>query len=91
MARQFITGHRLALKACLKADEAEGVDMHLGSVLLIVWLVVGGFAAGQRGEYHAATDNCSNASTAAVTILAGPLNYLGMNPDIHCTAPRPSS
>ena len=28
--------------------------MHLGSVLLIVWLVVGGFAAGQRGDYHAA-------------------------------------
>jgi hypothetical protein len=52
---------------------------------------VGGFAAGQRGEYHAATDNCSNASTAAVTILAGPLNYLGVNPHIHCTAPQPSS
>jgi hypothetical protein len=65
--------------------------MHLGSVLLIVWLVVGGFAAGQRGDYHAAAGNCSKASTAAVTILAGPLNYLGVNPHIHCTAPRPSS
>ena len=63
--------------------------MHLGSVLLIVWLVVGGFAAGQRGDYHAA-GNCSKASTAAVTILAGPLNYLGVNPRIHCTTPQPS-
>jgi hypothetical protein len=26
----------------------------------------------------------------AVTILAGPLNYLGFNPKIACTAPRPS-
>jgi hypothetical protein len=65
--------------------------MHLGSVLLIVWLVVGGFAASQRGDYHAAMGNCSKASTAAVTILAGPLNYLGVNPHIRCTAPQPSS
>ena len=65
--------------------------MHLGSVLLIVWLVVGGFAAGQRGEYHGAMGNCSKTSTTALTILAGPLNYLGVNPRIHCTAPQPSS
>ena len=65
--------------------------MHLGSVLLIVWLVVGGFAAGQRGEYHGTMANCSKTSTTAVTILAGPLNYLGVNPRIHCTAPQPSS
>jgi hypothetical protein len=26
-----------------------------------------------------------------VTILTGPLNYLGVNPHIHCTAPQPSS
>ncbi len=65
--------------------------MHLGSVLLIVWLVVGGFAAGQRGDYHGTIGNCSHASTAAVTILAGPLNYLGVNPRIHCSAPQPSS
>jgi hypothetical protein len=26
----------------------------------------------------------------AVTILAGPLNYLGFNPMISCTAPKPT-
>jgi hypothetical protein len=26
----------------------------------------------------------------AMTILAGPLNYLGFNPMISCTAPKPS-
>jgi hypothetical protein len=26
-----------------------------------------------------------------VTVLAGPLNYVGVNPDIHCTTPRPSN
>jgi len=29
-------------------------------------------------------------ATMAVTILAGPLNYLGFNPMISCTAPKPS-
>jgi hypothetical protein len=31
------------------------------------------------------------ASTAALTILAGPLNYVGVNPHINCTAPQPSN
>ena len=25
--------------------------MHIGSVLLAIWLVIGGIAAGQRGDY----------------------------------------
>lgn len=65
--------------------------MHIGSVLLTIWLVIGAFAAGQRGDYHGTIGSCSKASTTAVTILAGPLNYLGANPQIHCTTPRPSS
>ena len=66
------------------------VMMHIGSVLLVVWLVIGGIAAGQRGEYKHSVD-CSSVSTAAVTILAGPLNYAGVDPHINCTTPRPSS
>ena len=65
--------------------------MHIGSVLLIIWLVIGGFAAGQRGDYHETIGSCTKASTTAVTILAGPLNYLGVNPQVRCTAPQPSS
>ena len=63
--------------------------MRFGSVLLVVWLVVGAIAAGQRGDYKHLT-TCSNVSTAAVTILAGPLNYFGVNPHINCSTPRPS-
>ncbi len=70
---------------------AEGGYVHIGSVLLIVWLVIGAFAAGQRGDYHQTASSCSKASTTAVTIAAGPLNYLGVKPQIHCTAPQPSS
>jgi hypothetical protein len=66
-------------------------QMRIGSVLLIAWLVIGGLAAGQRGDYKRSIGNCSRASTIAVTILAGPLNYAGVNPDLHCTVPQPSS
>jgi hypothetical protein len=67
------------------------VQMHIGSVLLTIWLVIGGIAAGQRGDYNGSIGNCSRAGTIAVTIAAGPLNYIGVNPHINCTAPRPSS
>ena len=65
--------------------------MHLGSVFLVVWLVIGGVAAGQRGDYQTGLGSCSKVSTVAVTVLAGPLNYVGVNPDIHCATPRPSN
>jgi hypothetical protein len=65
--------------------------MHLGSVFLVIWLVIGGVAAGQRGDFRGPVDNCSTASTIAVTILAGPLNYAGVNPAITCSTPRPSN
>jgi hypothetical protein len=35
--------------------------------------------------------HCAQAGTTIVTILAGPLNYMGANPQIHkCQAPQPS-
>jgi hypothetical protein len=65
-------------------------QMHIGSVLLTLWLVIGGIAAGQRGDYTGSM-GCSRAGTIAVTILAGPLNYAGVNPNINCTVRRPSN
>ena len=63
--------------------------MQIGTVVLIVWLIVGAIAAGQRGDYKHSV-NCSHVATTAVTIVAGPLNYLGLNPHISCTTPTPS-
>jgi hypothetical protein len=65
--------------------------MHIGSAILVIWLIIGVFAAGQRGDYHKLLGNCSRASTTAVTIVAGPLNYVGLNPKINCTTPQPSN
>jgi hypothetical protein len=66
------------------AGGAKEVQMHVGSVIVIIWLVIGGIAAGQRGDYKGSVD-CSRASTTAVTILAGPLNYAGVNLNINCS------
>ena len=64
--------------------------MHFGSVLLVIWLVIGGIAAGQRGDYTGSI-GCSSASTIAATIIAGPLNYVGVNPNINCSVQHPSN
>lgn len=62
-------------------------------LLLLVWLIIGAIAAGQRGYYTDAAENCANAGTTIVTIIAGPLNYMGVNPkvaDCHTNLPQPS-
>jgi hypothetical protein len=58
------------------------------SLLLVVWFAIGAVAGAQRHYYTAAHETCAGASTIAVTVLAGPLNYAGVNPKVSC--PRPS-
>jgi hypothetical protein len=62
--------------------------MRIGTAVLIVWLIIGAIAAGQRHYYNSSNTNCAKAGTIAVTIIAGPLNYIGVNPKISC--PKPS-
>jgi membrane protein YdbS with pleckstrin-like domain len=62
----------------------------LTAILLVIWLVIGLIAAGQRHYYSGSSTNCAKLSTTVVTILAGPLNYVGINPKISCKIPKPS-
>jgi membrane protein YdbS with pleckstrin-like domain len=62
----------------------------IGSLLLLVWLVIGAIAAAQRGYFSSGDTSCASAATIAVTIVAGPLNYVGVNPQIECELPQPS-
>jgi hypothetical protein len=64
--------------------------MRAGGVILLIWLIIGAIAAGQRGYYGSSSTNCSNSGTIVVTILAGPLNYAGVNPKVSCHLPSPS-
>ena len=64
--------------------------MRIGTVVLVIWLVIGAIAAGQRHYYSSGSQNCAGAGTVLVTILAGPLNYVGVNPKVSCRLPQPS-
>jgi hypothetical protein len=62
----------------------------VGAVIVAIWLIIGVFAAGQRGYFRNSSGNCAAVSTTVVTIIAGPLNYVGLNPKVECTTPQPS-
>jgi hypothetical protein len=64
--------------------------MRIGSVVLVLWLIIGLIAAAQRDYLNGKVEDCNTVATIAVTIMAGPLNYLGMNPKISCQTPQPS-
>jgi hypothetical protein len=65
--------------------------MRIGTLLLVIWLVIGAIAGGQRHYYNGSVDTCAKAGNIALTIVAGPLNYFGVNPKTSCTAPKPST
>jgi hypothetical protein len=62
-----------------------------GAVIAVLWLLIGAFASYQRG-YFSGDDqvNCAELTTVLVTIVAGPLNYFGVNPTVECAVPQPS-
>ena len=62
----------------------------IGAIIIVIWLIIGAVAAGQRGYFGRSNDNCAEVGTVLVTIVAGPLNYIGVNPKINCEAPEPS-
>lgn len=62
------------------------------SLVVVVWLVIGAVAAFQRGYFGDDRDvSCKTAGDTVLTIVAGPLNYMGVNPKIKCgDVPEPS-
>jgi len=64
--------------------------MRIVGVVVVIWLLIGLLAAGQRGYLSGSDSSCAKAGTIAVTIVAGPLNYVGANPKVNCALPQPS-
>jgi uncharacterized oligopeptide transporter (OPT) family protein len=63
----------------------------LVGTILVIWLIFGAVAAFQRGYFSSSNTNCAGVTTSIVTILAGPLNYVGVNPTVECPkVPQPS-
>jgi hypothetical protein len=65
--------------------------VRIGSALVLVWLLIGVLATYQRHYFNDNNESCPKTGTVVVTVLAGPLNYLGVNPKVHhCKLPQPS-
>lgn len=63
----------------------------IGGILVVIWLAIGVLAAVQRGYFSDDREvNCKTFGDTALTIVAGPLNYLGVNPKIECEDLEPS-
>jgi hypothetical protein len=61
-------------------------------LVLIIWLAIGALAAYQRGYFgddRAVT--CKTTGDTVLTVVAGPLNYFGVNPKVKCKVPQPST
>ncbi|MGH3678068.1 MAG: hypothetical protein ACRDU5_20495 [Mycobacterium sp.] len=62
-------------------------------VIVLVWLLIGVVAAYQRDYFTSGDTNCATTARVALTVLAGPLNYMGVNPKVDCNVnvPQPSA
>src|SRR3546814_18187054 len=67
----------------------EPAMMRIVTLIVLIWLIVGAVAAGQRGYYSSSPTNCAGVGTIAPTVNAAPLTYFGVNPKVtDCTLPH---
>jgi hypothetical protein len=74
----------------MRTSRASRTGSSVVTIIVVVWLLIGFAAAAQRNYFAGSAASCTKVGTTLVTIVAGPLNYLGANPKIDCTAPQPS-
>lgn len=68
----------------------RGRVISVTTLLLIIWLAIGALAAAQRHPYTNGIAGCSRVTSTVTTIVVGPLNYAGLNPQVACRMPQPS-
>ncbi len=64
--------------------------MKIVSLVVVIWLLIGVVAAFQRDYFSDSKTTCAEFSDTALTIVAGPLNYVGVKPNTKCKVPQPS-
>jgi len=63
----------------------------IGGLIVVIWLIIGVVAAYQRNYFDPDREvSCREFADTALTIVAGPLNYFGVNPKVDCNTPEPS-
>lgn len=63
------------------------------ALVVVIWLAIGVLAAYQRDYFTDDRDvSCKSSGDTVLTVLAGPLNYFGVNPKVDCDVkvPQPS-
>lgn len=55
------------------------------TVVILVWLIGGLVAAMQRDYFTGSSAGCDHGATIAATIVAGPLNFIGADPQVTCS------
>jgi hypothetical protein len=53
-------------------------------ILVIIWFILGASAAHDRGYFDAGDRDCQFIGSALLTVVAGPLNYVGLHPRAYC-------
>ena len=74
----------------MRTRRASTTGSRAVAIIVVVWLLIGFAAAAQRNYFAGSNATCARVGTTLVTIVAGPLNYIGANPKIDCSAPQPS-
>ncbi|TDW14530.1 hypothetical protein [Kribbella kalugense] len=74
----------------MRTRRATRTNSRVVTIILVIWLVIGLAAAAQRNYFSGSSASCAKVGTTLVTIVAGPLNYVGLNPKIDCSTPKPS-
>ncbi|MFK4089292.1 hypothetical protein ACI2LF_34585 [Kribbella sp. NPDC020789] len=74
----------------MRTRTASRTGSRTAAIILVIWLLIGLAAAAQRNYFAGSDATCAKIGTTLVTIVAGPLNYIGANPKIDCSAPQPS-
>ena len=59
-------------------------------VIVLVWLLIGVFAAYQRGYFENDANQLRHSGNIALTVVVGPLNYAGVNPKVARLQPAPT-
>jgi hypothetical protein len=54
-------------------------------IFVIIWFILGASAANDRGYFDAGRQHdCDFTGSALLTVVAGPLNFVGLRPRANC-------
>src|SRR5260370_31652261 len=79
---------RPQLSGKVGAARLSEVQMRVGGLVLLIWLVIGAIAAGQRG-YYGSSAPCAHPAPIIVPIAAGPPHLVGAHPPRFSPFPPP--